>query len=41
MKHPLYCSMGSADECQIMRLLMRLIEAKKVIEIGKEETSLT
>ena len=40
MKHPKHRAMGSADESQLMRLLMRLIEAKKVIEIGKEETSL-
>ena len=40
MKLPRHTTMSSADESQLMRLLMRLIEAKNVIEIGNKEISL-
>lgn len=35
MNHPVHKMMCSADEAQFMRLLLQLIKAKKVIEIGK------
>lgn len=35
MNHPKNEMICSADEAQFMRLLLQLIKAKKVIEIGK------
>lgn len=35
MDHPGHRMICSADEAQFMRLLLELINAKKVIEIGK------
>ena len=34
MNHPVHRMICSADEAQLMRLLLQLINGKKVIEIG-------
>lgn len=39
MKHPRNGMIGSADEAQLMRFLIRLVNAEKVIEIGKCDVS--
>lgn len=39
MKHPLHRMIGSADEAQLMRFLIQLVKAEKVIEIGKYDVS--
>jgi len=36
MNHKLNHILCSADEAQLMRLLLQLIKAKKTIEIGKD-----
>lgn len=39
MRHPLHRMIGSADEAQLMRFLIQLVKAEKVIEIGKYDVS--
>ena len=36
MKHIDYRMVSSSDEAQLIRLLMQMVDAKKVIEIGNK-----